>query len=250
MLSLSRYIRILGLFFTSVLLSVALVQPTMASIENDSHISSATVSVASNDLGETTTYTVEFTNSSAISSGEEVSIDIYATTGCLEGDWSDCNANFDVATVSGISGTVATEDSAVSSYSSSDDKGYYAIYTNYNDSGYWASDLYSVTAYPGDEYSDYMNTKEKVEYSGSSLSQDIELTRSAYFFGGTITYGANSTTTISAEGEKYSYSGVVRNRCAPCEQWLRDSPVSSVVATRLRTTRVIRHFTSPTSSVS
>lgn len=88
---------------------------------------------------------------------------------------------------------------SVSGSTSADEYGYFALFSDYFDAEYWENGEYTLSAYPGDHNPDYINTNVAVTYAGVPLSQDIILDEAIYFFGGQVTYGENTSTTVNAE---------------------------------------------------
>lgn len=122
---------------------------------------------------------------------------------------SDNAANFGSVVVSGtvslpsgdpaqnISVQMYNSDWSVTGYTSTDEFGYYALFSDYQSAGYWTSNTYTITAYP-EEGSGYINTSSEISYSGSAVSNTFALSLSEYFFSGTVTYGDTSSTTVNA----------------------------------------------------
>lgn len=87
---------------------------------------------------------------------------------------------------------------SVSNGASTDSKGYYAIFADYDAAGYWASGAYTLTANAA-EGSGYINTSATITYNGSPLVQDISLSEANTFFSGTVTYSDAESSTVSVQ---------------------------------------------------
>lgn len=92
---------------------------------------------------------------------------------------------------------VHNTDWSITGGTNTDDKGYYALFQDYAGVAYWQSGSYSVVAYP-EEGSGYINTSKTITYSGTTLSQDVALSASEYFFAGTVKYSEHDSSTVSA----------------------------------------------------
>lgn len=111
-----------------------------------------------------------------------VSGEVSASGALIEGAWVDVhNANW---TISGGAGV--------------DEKGYYAVFQDYKGASYWQSGTYTISVYP-QEGSGYVTTNDTFAYSGTAATKNVSLVAAEYFFGGTVTYGSNSSTTVNVD---------------------------------------------------
>lgn len=82
---------------------------------------------------------------------------------------------------------------------STDSDGFYALFQNYFEVGYWASGTYAVSANPSTE-SGYLAAETEVTFDGlTPISANLSVEDPSYFFAGTVVYGDNETTTTSSE---------------------------------------------------
>lgn len=81
---------------------------------------------------------------------------------------------------------------------STDSEGYYAIFADYDGASTWASGSYTAVAY-APENIEYINTSVAVTYSGTALTQNIELDEANTFFAGTVTYSDTESSTVSVQ---------------------------------------------------
>lgn len=94
---------------------------------------------------------------------------------------------------------VHTSDWTAYAYASTDSGGFYSVFQDYFDSGYWAAGDLQATVYPSAE-SGYIQTDVTFSFDGSTpIEENISADASVYFFSGRITYGDNSTTTVASE---------------------------------------------------
>ncbi|MEK7540011.1 MAG: fibronectin type III domain-containing protein [Patescibacteria group bacterium] len=78
---------------------------TRAATEDDAYISNVSIdSVSTTTLEETATYTVSFTNSTALPTSSYVYFNIQSVSGCNASDYTTCSPVLNDATVSGLSG--------------------------------------------------------------------------------------------------------------------------------------------------
>lgn len=163
----------------------------------------ATVTNVSNPTAATALRAYVSTGASDESAAEDYSPDVWYTTS------SSTAINIGTALVSGTvtagGATIANqwvemhdENWSISRGANTDDKGYYAIFSDYDGADRWTAGSYAVVVYPG-EGSGYLTTAADVTYSGSSLSQDIALSEAQYFFSGSVTYSDEDSTTVSVQ---------------------------------------------------
>lgn len=83
-------------------------------------------------------------------------------------------------------------------YAGTDSEGYYAIFQDYFETGYWSAGTYLVSVYPPSDLG-YLNTETQVTFDGlTPVSGNVTVESPAYFFAGQVIYGNNETTTTSS----------------------------------------------------
>ncbi|MBI2415326.1 MAG: carboxypeptidase regulatory-like domain-containing protein [Candidatus Kerfeldbacteria bacterium] len=92
---------------------------------------------------------------------------------------------------------------------SADEWGYYSLFTDYFDAGYWSAGEYTAAVYPNTD-SGYLVTEQTVTYDGSStINGDITVDAAVTFFTGIIVYGDNDSATVtSAPGDPITNASV------------------------------------------
>lgn len=86
---------------------------TRAETVDDSYITTSSIdSIASSTLGETTTYTLSFTNSTALSAESYLYFYIESVTGCNASDYTTCSPILNDATISGLDGVITPSGSS------------------------------------------------------------------------------------------------------------------------------------------
>lgn len=112
--------------------------------------------------------------------------------------------------VSSIWTEIHNADWSVNKGTGTDDKGYYAIFQDYEGVSYWTSGTYTASAF-AQEGSGYITTQKDFTYAGSAVTNDIVLTAAEYFFSGTVVYGETSNTVSASAGDPVTNANVCFN---------------------------------------
>lgn len=199
---------------------VDLSNSAVTGIDASTYLDSSSISLTTTSVLAAGSYTVTVTN--VTSPIEATALRAYVSTGYSDETTSeDYNPDVWYTTASNeavnigtllVSGTVTAGGETVANQwvethnadwsksrgTSTDDKGYYAIFTDSDDPGYWANDEYTLVAYTGDG-SGYVTTSTDFTYSGTPLVQDVTLSEAINFFAGNVMYSDENSTTVSVQ---------------------------------------------------
>lgn len=165
---------------------------TLSQVTNPTSAAAQRISMASTASDEETLLGDEFSQDNQYATSSNVAL---FGTPLISG----LVVNVDGDVMPNVSVNIHTVDWSTYGSGATDTHGFYAIFQDYYEAGYWTAGELTATVYPNDN-SGYLATDNVVTFDGSSpIETALNLDPSVYFFSGQVLYGSNTSKTTSSQ---------------------------------------------------